>query len=1116
MARHLEKMSKNGPLWTVLSVQNPWSDLICRGLKDVENRSWPTDYRGRLYIHSSGSPMTPVEAKHELGASVLRDSPEVRSWLQEGMSKGATESWLTSRAIIGYVEIVDCVRDSTSSWAEEDQYHWVLADPKLFDEPMTDVPGQLKIWTFDPEKHRNFGLKRVAVQVEEEVREPPPRSYASHPFTTTDHQAVFWAWDLSKQSQEDGYARIAGSMMGAQVDLNPHQVDAALFALKSPLSKGVLLADEVGLGKTIEAGIVIAQRWAERKRRILLVVPATLRKQWSSELADKFFLPSVILESKSWKEAEAGGKINPFDRDDAIILTSYQFAARKAGYIQQVGWNLVVIDEAHRVRNSWQKKNIMGRALKEATAHARKILLTATPLQNSAMELFGLLSFIDPRSFGSEESFRAQYLSLADEGRYKELRKRIEPFFYRTLRRQVLEYIQYTKRIALTETYAPGEEEQSFYDDFTEWLSRKDLFSVPASQRALLTLVLHKLLASSTFAVQNALDRIEQRLMDLSAEWEIGEVLDDLDGVDAESEEWDEENGDPGTEVVDHESLARELSEIRDFKRRVRAISTNAKGDKLLTALELGFRKMQELGAADKAIIFTESKRTQKYLQEILAESVYAGSVVLFNGENKDPESRSIYKAWLAENQGSDRITGSASSDMRAALVDHFKHSAKIMIATEAAAEGVNLQFCSLVINYDLPWNPQRIEQRIGRCHRYGQKLDVVVVNFLNTKNRADERVYELLKEKLKLFDGVFGASDEVLGALGSGVDFEKRILGIYQSCRTRDQIDSAFGQLQLELDETISQTMTKTQVKVLENLDEEVHSRLKLRETEARALMSSQARALYYLTKHLLGSEGDWNDEGASFSYQGQSYRFKVEEGTVAHAYRVQHPLAQALIERARNLRPEGAELSFYYTGMPVIGALEDFIGKSGWMQVEVMTRASKHETEEILIVGALTDDGAVLYPDVAQKLFQLPAESRPLHESVPEQLQAVTDIQSRRTHEEAQQRQQSYFSTEIDKLDLWAEDLKNGLELRIKELEVSIKETKKASTLAITLEDKLALQKQVKELEAERNQARKRLFDAQDEIDAKRDEIIGSIEEELKVSEVLRQLQLVRWRLA
>ena len=936
----------------------------------------------------------------------------------------------------------------------------------------------------------------------------------SCPFTTTDHQAVFWAWDLSKRSQEDGYAKIAGSMMGAQVDLNPHQVDAALFALKSPLSKGVLLADEVGLGKTIEAGIVIAQRWAERKRRILLVVPATLRKQWSTELAEKFYLPSVIFESKSWKEAVARGVHNPFDQEDAIILTSYQFAAKKAEYIQKIGWNLVVIDEAHRIRNSWQKKNIMGKALKEATAHARKVLLTATPLQNSTMELFGLLSFIDPHSFGSEESFRAQYVSLADTGRFQDLRKRIEPFFYRTLRRQVLEYIKYTKRIALTETYTPDEEEQSFYDDFTTWLARDDLFSIPAAQRPLLTLVLHKLLASSTFAVQNALARMEQRLQDLSAEWEIGEVLDDLDGVDAEAEEW-EEAEDENASAVDRGAIEEELTEIREFLRRVQAIGKNAKGDKLLTALELGFRKMRDLGAADKAIIFTESKRTQRYLQQILADSAYAGAVVLFNGDNKDPESKAIYKAWLSQNMSSDRISGSATADMRAALVDHFKNSAKIMIATEAAAEGVNLQFCSLLINYDLPWNPQRIEQRIGRCHRYGQKFDVVVINFLNTKNRADERVYELLQQKLKLFDGVFGASDEVLGALGSGVDFERRILGIYQTCRTRTEIDVAFGQLQLELDETISQTMTKAQRKVLENLDEEVHQRLKMRESEAIAIRSSQERALYFLTKHLLNDEATWNDKSGTFIYQGDTYRLLVEEGTAAHAYRIQHHLAQRLIEQAKNLRLEPTEIQFWYTGKPVIGALTDLIGCSGWMQIEVLTRKSTHETEEIIVVGAITDDGSVVHPDVAQKLFQLPSEARLLATPVPDQLQAITDFQRSIVQAEAQQRQQTYFSAEIDKLDLWAEDLKNGLELRIKELETSIKETKKASTMSISLEDKLTLQKQVKDLESVRNQARRRLFDAQDEIDAKRDGIISKIEEEISSKDQLQLILSFKWQL-
>ncbi len=126
--------------------------------------------------------------------------------------------------------------------------------------------------------------------------------------------------------------------------------------------------------------------------------------------------------------------------------------------------------------------------------------------------------------------------------------------------------------------------------------------------------------------------------------------------------------------------------------------------------------------------------------------------------------------------------------------MEHFRDSADILIATEAAAEGVNLQFCSLVVNYDLPWNPQRIEQRIGRCHRYGQQHDVVVINFLNRGNAADELVFDLLSVKFKLFEGVFGSSDEILGALGSGVDFERRVAEIYQACRTSEEIDRAFA----------------------------------------------------------------------------------------------------------------------------------------------------------------------------------------------------------------------------------------------------------------------------------------------------------------------------------
>ena len=190
--------------------------------------------------------------------------------------------------------------------------------------------------------------------------------------------------------------------------------------------------------------------------------------------------------------------------------------------------------------------------------------------------------------------------------------------------------------------------------------------------------------------------------------------------------------------------LKQEMAMLREFHALAQSIIKNSKGEVLLTALRRGFsaaeKAQKSKGAAlqQKALIFTESRRTQEYLYQILEKTEFAGKVVLFNGTNTDPKSKEIYQGWLARNAGTDQITNSPTSDKRAALVEYFRDEAFIMIATEAAAEGINLQFCNLVVNYDLPWNPQRIEQRIGRCHRYGQKFDVVVVNFLNRSNAAD------------------------------------------------------------------------------------------------------------------------------------------------------------------------------------------------------------------------------------------------------------------------------------------------------------------------------------------------------------------------------------------
>jgi SNF2 family DNA or RNA helicase len=743
---------------------------------------------------------------------------------------------------------------------------------------------------------------------------------------------------------------LAATLADAQVDLNPHQIDAALFAFRSPLSKGAILADEVGLGKTIEAAILLSQKWAERKRKLLIIVPANLRKQWNQELADKFFLPSVILETRTFNEQIKQGNLNPFERDE-IVICSYHFARNKDVYIRQVNWHLVVIDEAHRLRNVYKPTNRIANAIKNAVAPFPKILLTATPLQNSLLELYGLVSVVDDYTFGDLKSFKSQFSNLSSEKDFADLKARLKPICQRTLRRQVLEYIPYTNRKAIVQEFFPTPEEQKLYDLVSDYLQRPNLFALPASQRQLMTLILRKLLASSTFAISSTLGGLAAKLEaiaaeQVSAEIPPEEVAPDYEAVDETEDEWDEDpplKEDRRYTPEELQHMGAEVADLKEFQSLAQSIVKNSKGEVLLTALKRGFAAATEKGAQKKAIIFTESTRTQEYLRSLLEKTEYTGKIVLFNGSNTDPQSREIYHSWFKRHEGTDRVTGSPSADMRAALVDYFRDEAIVMIATEAAAEGINLQFCSLVVNYDLPWNPQRIEQRIGRCHRYGQKCDVVVVNFLNKANAADLRIYQLLDEKFKLFSGVFGASDEVLGAIESGVDFEKRIIQIYQNCRTPEQIEFNFNALQKELETQIDEKIQQTRQKLLENFDEEVHEKLKIKDRESSDYLSKFENWLWQLTHFYLQDFAQFETGGRSFvltrnpfpeeNIHPGPYRSgkNVED---ANLYRIGHPLAQRIIQKCKALTPTPAELVFKYTGAgKTITILESLVGKCGWL---------------------------------------------------------------------------------------------------------------------------------------------------------------------------------------
>lgn len=965
-----------------------------------------------------------------------------------------------------------------------------------------------------------------------------------------EYQAKYIAHELTKRYSSNSLEKFTSSLSDAQVDLNPHQVDAALFAFQSPLSKGAILADEVGLGKTIEAGIVISQKWAERKRKILIVAPANLRKQWSQEIADKFFLPSIIIETKSFNDIIKTGNFNPFNQPEKIVICSYQFVRNKDSYVKDVNWDLVVIDEAHRLRNVYKTSNKIEKAIKEALSHCPKILLTATPLQNSLLELYGLVSIIDEFTFGDLKSFKTQFSKLTPGNNFDELKHRLEPVCKRTLRRQVLEYINYTNRTCIVQEFSPRADEQRLYDLVSEYLQRPNLYALPAGQRTLMTLILRKLLASSSYAISGTLQGLANKLdATIQKQAETNNSFENLlsseyETFEEQQDEWDYD--DDTEENEEHIFTEQELSEIQkeieslnEFKALADSITTNSKGEVLFTALSKGFEKLNELGANRKAIIFTESTRTQEYLKGILEAGGYENEIVLFNGSNNDKQSNDIYKDWIKKYKDTDKITGSKTADKRAALVECFRETATIMIATEAAAEGINLQFCSLIVNYDLPWNPQRIEQRIGRCHRYGQKFDVVVVNFLNNTNAADQRVYQLLDQKFQLFNGVFGASDEVLGTIESGIDFEKRIVTIYQNCRTTEDIQSAFDTLQKEMEGSIEEQFDTTRKKLLENLDEEVHEKLRINLQESREYLSKFENWLWELTKYYLEPFATFNHTETSFflnsnPFSGEQiypgpYRVSKKHIGESHKhdeipanenlYRVRHPLAQRLITLCKGRSMPIKELTFDYSSNTTkISILETLIGYQGWIRAKQIS-ISSFETEDHILFAAIDDNGVILDNDQCRRLLSLntlASDHNPvITEDIEIHFKEIYHSQEIDIMQSNALRNNQFFDEEVDKLEKWSDDVRNSIKFEIKELDKEIKTRKTEARKLLNLEKKVKEQRAIKDLERKLAEKRFSQYQNEDDIESKKDKLLDEVEQRLKQQSTEVELFTIRFKI-
>ncbi|MED4204388.1 DEAD/DEAH box helicase [Neobacillus mesonae] len=463
----------------------------------------------------------------------------------------------------------------------------------------------------------------------------------------------------------------------------PHQLETAKQVIENMNGKAIL-ADEVGLGKTIEAGLILKEYMIRGLvKKVLILVPASLVTQWGQELNSKFFIPAITQKkSYVWEQCD-------------VVVSSIDTAKRNPhrDLIYQQDYDLIIIDEAHKLKNNKTKNYEFVQNLKKKFC----LLLTATPIQNRVEEIFNLVSLLKPGHLGNETAFYEKYKrdarSLNDNQHLKEL---VNKVMIRNRRADT--GIEWTKRYVETIPIEFSPSERNLYEEICSLKNEDDWLATSAFS----VMTLQREACSSREAVFYTLKNMLQR----------------------------KEN--PTTAFQ---------QQIEFLIKKVEAVKQNTKAEKALELIN---------NINDKVIIFTEYRATQLYLQWYLKQNGITS--VPFRGGFKRGK-----KDWMRE---------------------LFQKHAQVLIATEAGGEGINLQFCHHIINFDLPWNPMRLEQRIGRIHRLGQENDVKIYNFA-IKDTVEEHILKLLYEKIDLFERVIGELDDILTKLEFG-NIEDHLIDIF------------------------------------------------------------------------------------------------------------------------------------------------------------------------------------------------------------------------------------------------------------------------------------------------------------------------------------------------
>ncbi len=874
------------------------------------------------------------------------------------------------------------------------------------------------------------------------------------------------AEDLVRVRRPDDRERYAASQRQARIDPNPHQIDAVIFALRRLAEGGCILADEVGLGKTIEAGLVIAQRRAEGAQRILLIVPKSLIGQWQNELFQlfgirtvedpTFFVPGVYLVGREFAGSEHGSE---------TLAAAPRF-------------DLVVIDEAHEIFAGLHKRYGRDGIYDETSEEARMahrvrgflrsapvLLLTATPIQNSLAELWGLVQYVEPTGtlLGDIATFRKVFCDEDDRrlipGQEHELQRRLRMVLRRTLRRQAQEFLErpFVQRRCRLYEYSMSSDERALYDDVTEYLLEPSLFAFAGRQRRLLLIGFHRRMASSIPALAASLKNVADRLRRLAAGQDPGGAAELFQDLDDEEEPALPSGDDDPIRPSDRKGVLAELARVEGLLSRARSLPGDAKARSFQNAIRLILERGRDGQGSGKAVVFTESIVTQEYLRDLLRQiGLQDEEITLFRGVNEHARARQALARWQEEEGARFSPESRPNRDvaLRLALVHEFRTRSRVLICTEAGAKGLNLQFCETVINYDLPWNPQRIEQRIGRCHRYSQQRDVTVVNFINRDNEGQQLTFEILSQKLDLFGKVLDASDLVLheprtdtpeiAVSALAVELEGDLQTIYSRSRTADEITREIAALREKIEErreAYEREYRRTSQIIESRFDEDVRKVFRRLHDELPAALARFDHDLAGLVEGYLidsGVEHRRFEEGPRIVFEILSEknlpealedgrRFSIGDArgvSQAEALNLIHPLVKAAIAAARTWPGGSVALRLPAAPAPEIAELAALAGRTGVLGV-VLVDYEGFEPVQRLIAGAVVD-GEPIDSRLAARILRLPAADGPPFDVIvdPPWLDDAVDEAVFLDQQEVEKSEQKHFELALGQLERYVED--------------------------------------------------------------------------------------------